>query len=112
MRWHKSHGDRGNSPAQLWDNLYRKHPNLLMVYSGDQSRTSALRRDAAGDHGNTVYGLMSDYTSSGPLRIYRFSPKNDTIEVITFDTTRKEVINASRHVSGREKHQFTIKHNF
>ena len=51
MRWKKCHGERGNTPAQLWDKLYRKHPHLLMVCSGDQRRTSSLRLDATGDHG-------------------------------------------------------------
>ena len=101
MRWHKCHGERGNTPAQMWEKLYRKHPNLLMVLSGDQSRTSALRLDATGDRGNTVYGLLSDYTSSGPkLRIYRFFPDKDSIEVITYDTVRGEVIDGSTHVPG------------
>ena len=112
MRWHKRHGERGNTPAQMWEKLYRKHPNLLMVLSGDQSRTSALRLDATGDRGNTVYGLLSDYTSSGPLRIYRFFPAKDRIEVITYDTTLNEVIDASRYVPERENHQFMIKHDF
>lgn len=112
MRWKKRHGERGNTPAQLWDKLYRKHSNLLMVLSGDQSRTSALRVDDIGEHGNTVYGLLSDYTSSGPLRIYRFTPAKENIEVITFDTTRGETIDATQYVPGRTNHQFTIPSEF
>ena len=112
MRWLKCHRDRGNTPAQLWDKLYRKHPNLLMVCSGDQSRTSAYRLDATGDAGNTVHGLLSDYTSSGPLRIYRFLPDQHEIQVITYDTTLGELVDESRYVPGRDNHQFTLQHEF
>lgn len=108
MQWKKCHRERGNTPEQLWDKLYRKHANLIMVCSGDQSRTSALYLPREGDHGNVVHGLLSDYTSSGPMRIYRFTPSKDTIEVITYDTTKDEVIDESRYVKGRENHQFVI----
>jgi hypothetical protein len=108
MQWLKCHKERGNTPEQLWEKLYRKHANLIMVCSGDQSRTSALYLPREGDHGNVVHGLLSDYTSSGPLRVYRFSPAIDQIKVITYDTTRKALVDSSKHVSGRENHQFVI----
>lgn len=108
MRWSKRLEDSSNTPEQLWDKLYRKHANLLMIFSGDQSRTSAMRLDVRGDHGKIVYGLMSDYTSSGPLRIYRILPAKNRIEVITYDTKRDEVIDSSRFLPGRENHQFVI----
>ena len=112
MRWLKCHGERGNTPEQLWDKLYRKHANLLMVFSGDQSRTSALYLPREGEHGNVVHGLLSDYTSSGPLRVYRFSPAEDTIEVITFDTTNGELVDETKIVPGQENHQFIIHVDF
>lgn len=112
MNWKKCHGEAGNTPVQLWDKLYRKWPNLLMVFSGDQSRTSAHYLPRKGDHGNTVHGLLSDYTSSGPLRIYRFNPAVGEIRVITWDTTKAELVEDSTHVKGRENHQFTISHDF
>lgn len=112
MRWLKCHGERGNTPEQLWEKLYRKHPNLLLVFSGDQSRTTAHRLDAIGDAGNTVHGLLSDYTSSGPLRIYRFLPAAGEIQVITYDTSLNTLVEESKFVPGRENHQFTISHEF
>ncbi len=108
MAWKKCHRDRGNTPEQLWDKLYSKHANLIMVCSGDQSRTSALYLPRKGDNGNVVHGLLSDYTSSGPLRIYRFTPAENTIQVISYDTTLDEVIEESRYVPRRENHQFVI----
>lgn len=108
MRWVKIHGSRGNSPQQLWDKLYRRHPNLGFIFSGDQSRTTAQRLSIAGDAGNVVHALMSDYTSSGPLRLYRFFPLQDEVQVITYDTTRRQVVDSMPHVPDRAQHQFTL----
>jgi len=109
MQWRKIHGSRGNTPQQMWDKLHRKHANLFMICSGDQSRTTAMYQQDVGDHGNTVHALLSDYTSSGPLRLYRFVPAENRIEVITYDTTRDELVSEHRNVSGgREAHQFAI----
>jgi hypothetical protein len=109
MRWVKIHGPRGNSPAEMWEKCFRKHANLFLICSGDQSRTTALTLTSKGDHGNTVHALLSDYTSNGPLRIYRFLPEENRIQVITFDTTRRELVTAHPNVpGGRESHQFSI----
>jgi hypothetical protein len=108
MRWRKCHQQRGNTPEQLWDKVYSKHPRLIMVCSGDQSRTSAMHLPRAGDHGNVVHGLLSDYTSSGPLRIYRFLPDQNEIRAITYDTTKDELVKESRYVQDYESHQFAI----
>jgi hypothetical protein len=112
MQWLKCHGERGNTPQQLWDKFHSKQPNLLMIFSGDQSRTSAMYLPLPGEQGNTVHALLSDYTSSGPLRIYRFNPAAGEIAVITYDTSKDEVIADSTYVKGRENHQFVLKHDF
>lgn len=108
MSWTKIHGERGNSPEQLWHKLYRKHRNLLLIFSGDQSRTMALRLSQPGDHGNTVHAVLSDYGSSGPMRLYRFLPAERRIEVITYDTFRGEIVESSRWAPSREEHQFNL----
>jgi hypothetical protein len=108
MRWVKIHGARGNSPAQMWDKLYRRHANLGFVFSGDQSRTTAMKLTARGDAGNAVHSLLSDYTSSGPLRLYRFLPAENKVRVITYDTTKREIVEATQHVKDRTEHQFTL----
>lgn len=112
MRWTKIHGERGNSAEQMWDKLYRKHANLAFIFSGDQSRVTALRLDRESDHGTTVVALLSDYTSSGPLRLYRFIPAQNRVQVITYDTTRHERVESTRYVSDRDAHQFTVAFDF
>ena len=108
MRWVKIHGARGNSPAQLWDKLYSRHPNLRFIFSGDQSRTVALHLAAQGHSGHTVHALLSDYTSSGPLRLYRFIPSAREVQVITFDTTRRERVSSTRTVPDPAAHRFSL----
>lgn len=112
MTWTKRHGERGNSPRQLWDKFYKKQKNLLLIFSGDQSRTTAMYMKNTGDHGNTVHALMSDYTSSGPLRIYRFHPEENQIRVITYDTSLNRLVEDTEIVPGVENHQFTIEYEF
>jgi hypothetical protein len=108
MTWVKVHGKRGNSPAQMWEKLYSKHANLGFVFSGDQSRTTAMRLAAQGSMGNFVHSLLSDYTSSGPLRLYRFLPAENKVRVITFDTTKRQLVEKMSYVADPAEHQFTI----
>jgi hypothetical protein len=108
MTWVKVHGKRGNSPAQMWEKLYSKHPNLAFVFSGDQSRTTAMRVAAQGSLGNFVHSLLSDYTSSGPLRLYRFIPTENKVRVITFDTTKRQLVENTSYVADPAEHQFTL----
>jgi hypothetical protein len=110
MRWVKIHGARGNSPAQMWDKLFRRHANLGFIFSGDQSRTTAMTLTARGDAGNAVHSLLSDYTSSGPLRLYRFLPAENKVRVITYDTTKRELVATTPHVPDRREHQFTLEY--
>jgi len=108
MRWSKRHGDRGNTSQQLWDKLYCKHENLLLIFSGDQSRSVAMHLETKGDHGNTVHALLSDYGSAGPMRLYRFLPSEHRIDVITYDTVKSELVSTQRYVPERSRHQFSI----
>ena len=110
MRWTKIHGPRGNTAQQMWDKCFRKHANLMLIFSGDQSRTSAMHLESQGDHGQTVHALLSDYTSSGPLRIYRFFPERKEIDVITYDTTEGQLVDKTANVPAREQHQFTLRY--
>lgn len=108
MRWTKNHGARGNTAEQLWEKLYRRHANLGFIFSGDQSRVTAMRQSSRGDSGNVVHACLSDYESNGPLRLYRFRPSEDTVEVITFDTSLGIRVSRTKHVPDAGQHQFTL----
>lgn len=109
MEWRKCCGARGNTPLQMWEKLYRRHANLALVFSGDQSRVTALHFAQTGDHGNVVHALMSDYESVGPLRLYRFQPAQRVVQVITYDTSKRALVERTTYVPDASGHQFTLK---
>jgi len=51
---------------------------------------------------------MSDYRPSGPLRLYRFLSAPDEIEIITYDTTRREIVTSTRLLPDPAFHPFSI----
>lgn len=108
MEWTKVHGKLANSPLQLWEKLYRRHANLDFVFSGDQSRVTAYRMSLPAEDGHTVHALMSDYMSAGPLRLYRFLPKENQVRVITYDTTQLALTSRMTFVPDYTRHQFTV----
>lgn len=110
MDWKKCHGKLGNTPQQMWDKCFKKHGNLFMICCGDQSRTQAMRQTAVGDHGNKVFELLSDYGSNG-LRVMRFIPEQNRIEVRTWNPTKKELCTTTKIVAAENEHQFDLDYN-
>ncbi len=110
MKWHKTFGEEGNSPQQLWDKCFKKHENVKMILCGDQSRTNALYDKYIGEHGNIVHVMLSDYgiNNGGGLRLYRFSPSDNSLKVITYNTIKESVIMNTDIVPNSEEHYFTI----
>ena len=107
MQWKKRHRQRGNTPEQMWQKCFRKHRNLFIVFCGDQSRTQAMHQTTPGEHGNPIHEALSDYGASG-LRVYRFLPKEDLIQVITYSPFSRRLCEGSRIVPDRGDHQFTL----
>jgi len=109
MQWKKNHGKNGNSPQQMWDKLFSKHENLHLIFSGDQSRSNALNYKLIGNNGNTVHTILNDYMlSPGPLRIIRFKPKKNEIEVISYDITDNKIVKGTKTVPEKSSHNFKI----
>ncbi len=109
MTWTKRHGKRGNSPQQMWDKCFQKHANLFLICSGDQSRTQAMRLKSTGRRGNSVHELLSDYGANG-LRVMRFIPAKNEIEVRTWDPLKGVLCKSTTIVKDGEQHQFTLKY--
>jgi hypothetical protein len=105
MEWTKIHKERGNSPQQLWDKFYRKQPQLLAVFSGDQSRTQAYHAASTADDGHVVHELLQDY-GSGWLRMYRIHSDTGHVEAITFLPGTEERCEGTKLVPERARHQF------
>jgi hypothetical protein len=109
MRWSKCHGKRANTAQQMWDKCFRKHQNLFMVCCGDQSRSQALRQTSSGTRGNDVHELLSDYGVNG-LRVLRFIPAQNLIEVRTWDPIHGRLCETTEIVPDRNQHQFELKY--
>ncbi len=109
MDWKKCHGKKGNTPEEMWEKSFRKHANLFMICSGDQSRTQALRQTVRGKHGNVVHELLSDYGSDG-MRVMRFIPKKNLIEVRTWNPLVRRFPTRTRLVRAADQHQFTLEY--
>jgi hypothetical protein len=107
MQWKKCHGDRGNTPQQMWDKCFRKHPSLFMICCGDQSRTQAMHQSSFVEHGNLIHEVLSDYGSNG-LRVMRFVPQENRIEVRTWIPSKNEFTEATKVVPSRDEHQFNL----
>ena len=80
----KSDGD--NSGFDIWRKVVRQNKNIFLVLSGHIP--GVFHRVDEVD-GRTVYQLLSDYTNmenggNGFLRIMRFQPNLDNIQVTTF----------------------------
>ncbi len=108
MRWTKNHGKRGNSGEALWEKLFRRHPNLGLIFCGDQSRVTALRLDTVADDGHVVTSLLSDYMSEPVLRLMRFLPTENRIDAITWHVPGGFLVEATNHVPERGQHRFSI----
>jgi 3',5'-cyclic AMP phosphodiesterase CpdA len=113
MQWKKIHGQRGNTPQQMWDKCFRRHANLFLIFSGDQSRTQAMRTTTPNDAGRSVYELLSDYGLTGPngdpvLRVCRFLPGKNRIEVSTVDPLSSVLCTGTKLVPNRAEHQFAL----
>lgn len=107
MAWTKCHGERGNSPQQMWDKCFRRHRNLFMVCCGDQSRTQAMHQTSLGDEGNTVHEVLSDYGKGG-LRVMRFVPQSNRIEIRTWNPLTSQLTQTTKIVPDAREHQFQL----
>ena len=109
MDWKKCHGKKGNTPEEMWDKCFRKHANLFMICSGDQSRTQALRQTVRGKNGNMVHELLSDYGMYG-MRVMRFIPQKNSIEVRTWNPLTKQFPTKTNIRRAAGQHQFTLEY--
>jgi len=107
MRWKKCHGAVGNTPQEMWDKCFRHHENVFLILCGDQSRTQTFYQRATGEAGNTVHEVLSDYRE-GYLRVYRFIPGENRIDVFTYSPALGKLCDSTQFVPERARHQFSI----
>ena len=75
-----------NTGEEVWQKLIRKHKSVFFVLNGHLSNKEGHRGFLAsrGEQGNTVYQLLSGEDYDGWLRLLRFVPDKDQIEVKSF----------------------------
>jgi len=85
----------GADGEMMWNQLVRKHPNVMMVICGHlSSQYVGYRKDNA-DHGNIVHQMLVDYEKmrggNGFLRVLEFLPDGKTVQVRTYSPVTKEI---------------------
>jgi hypothetical protein len=87
----------GNSGEEIWQKLVSQHKNIFMVLSGHTAPNSRLTSE--GIHGNQVHQLLADFQfekgGQGLLRIMKFIPLENRIDVSTYSPFLKEFKNDS-----------------
>ena len=70
-----------------------------------------MHLSAKGDHGNVVHSCRSDYGSDGSLRLYRFVPRQNRVNVITYNTNRDHLTRTTKLVPDERDHQFSFEYS-
>jgi hypothetical protein len=112
MQWKKTHGDRGNTPQQMWEKSFSKHPNLFLVLCGDQSASITHHQTSRGAQGNQVHEILTDYPrhadDSDWLRLLHFYPGEGRIEVLTYSPAQDRLCEGIGHLMAWSDHQFEL----
>jgi hypothetical protein len=92
-----------NDGQELWEKLVSQYANISLVLSGHVTAWSGVgRRIDYGVSGNLVNQIVSDYQAypnggDGWLRIMRFRPSQNRVDVETFSPTRNETFKHIDH---------------
>lgn len=89
----------GNTGEQIWENFVSQHENIFMVLCGHVLGESL--RESKGIKGNTVFEILADYQGwnnggDGYLRIMKFIPDKNIIEVRTYSPILNKYVNTDK----------------
>jgi hypothetical protein len=86
----------------VYDQLIKKHPNVLLVLSGHNDNSA--RRDDTGEKGNHIYSILQDYQfenyGNGLIRLLEIDPEASTISAKMYSPFLKQTL--------EDASQFTI----
>lgn len=96
----------GRNAETVWETMLKKHTNLQLVVSGHLTAATSAHRTDLGTQGNVVNQIFTNFQSwskggTGYLRILKFRPSLNRIEVYTYSTYLKKFLTSSTY-------QFTI----
>ena len=92
----RNYAGDGADGETLWNEVIRRHPNVMIVICG-HVRTGGLgNRASEGDHGNVVHEMMANYQrlrggGLGFMRLLEFHPNGRTVQVRTFSPSTGKV---------------------
>lgn len=91
-----------NDGDALWDKLFKKHANIMMVVCGHFSSDSIVYSTATGDNGNTVHQLMMDMQSTdkllgsvGVVTLMHFTEDGRYARLESYSTTQQKYLKES-----------------
>jgi hypothetical protein len=92
----------GTNPQLLWSMLLKQHPNVFMVLSGHLIGNGSARHSDLGDQGNVVHQMFTNFQDwtglkTGYLRILKFHPSLNTIDVITYSPVNNTYLTTSTY---------------
>ncbi|MGL1886647.1 MAG: hypothetical protein OCD76_09045 [Reichenbachiella sp.] len=85
----------GTGGSDLWDEIINPNPNVFMVHCGHYGTVRENYFVTNNDSGSPVIQILSDYQKdpnggNGWLRLYKFRPSIDKIEVYTYSPFLEE----------------------
>jgi hypothetical protein len=101
-----------NDGEEMWAKFVSRHENIFMVLNGHMLARPGLRLSAKGQKGNTVHQLLANYQGlrnggNGWLRLMKFVPAQDRIEVSTYSPTLDKFWE-EKNPKSKDDHRFTL----
>ncbi len=97
----------GNDGTEIWNELIRKHENIVMVLSGHEGADQVVMTQRQGDNGNTVTEFLIDPQEldnrteggTGMVTMMYFSDNGRTVQLETYSTVKNQYYLATNQFS-------------
>ncbi|MFD2114298.1 Ig-like domain-containing protein [Paenibacillus yanchengensis] len=95
--------DDGNNGDDMWNELVRKHKNIILVTSGHIGYPDIVVREDAGDYGNKVQQVLADAQfmqgDLGMIMLMTFNKDSNKVDVNWYSVTKNKFYRASNQFS-------------
>ncbi len=106
---------KNNDGEETWTKFVSRHANIFLVLNGHMLARPGVRLTSRGEKGNAVHQVLSNYQGlrnggNGWLRLMKFVPGKNRIEVSTWSPTLKKFWEEKNEKS-RDDHRFTLEYD-